>query len=205
MKLSNSKKTSTKGFTLIELLVVISIIATLGGLSYGPIMRHLETADVNKTVVVCKALTSSITLFETDYDSLPYTGASYPAADTSYVTSSKDFLDVLMGANNAAALAINDKGKEYFTADQAEGSDPATAKDGLVYNGTVLESLKDKWGNPYKIRLDYDGDGIINATQITTPAATGTAYKTDLHVSHAIAATPGKDTIFNDIKDAKSW
>lgn len=201
MKLSNSKKTSTKGFTLIELLVVISIIATLGGLSYGPIMRHLETADVNKTVVVCKALTSSITLFETEYDSLPYTGASYPAADTSYVTSSKDFLDVLMGANNAAALAINDKGKEYFTADQAEGT-----KDGLVYTAGTLVSLLDKWGNPYKIRLDYDGDGIINATQITSaPAATGTAYKTDLHVSHAIAATPGKDTIFNDIKDAKSW
>jgi prepilin-type N-terminal cleavage/methylation domain-containing protein len=201
MKLSNSKKTSTKGFTLIELLVVISIIATLGGLSYGPIMRHLETADVNKTVVVCKALTSSITLFETEYDSLPYTGASYPAADTSYVTSSKDFLDVLMGANTAAALAINDKGKEYFTADQAEGT-----KDGLVYTAGTLVSLLDKWGNPYKIRLDYDGDGIINATQITSaPAATGTAYKTDLHVSHAIAATPGKDTIFNDIKDAKSW
>jgi prepilin-type N-terminal cleavage/methylation domain-containing protein len=201
MKLSNSKKTSTKGFTLIELLVVISIIATLGGLSYGPIMRHLETADVNKTVVVCKALTSSITLFETEYDSLPYTGASYPAADTSYVTSSKDFLDVLMGANTAAALAINDKGKEFFTTDQAEDT-----KDGLVYTAGNLVSLTDKWGNPYKIRLDYDGDGIIDATQITSaPAATGTAYKTDLHVSHAIAATPGKDTIYNDVKDAKSW
>jgi prepilin-type N-terminal cleavage/methylation domain-containing protein len=203
MKLSNLKKSSMKGFTLIELLVVISIIATLGALSYGPYLRHLETADVNKTVVVCKALTGSIELFESEYDSLPYSGASYPAADTTYITnvaSGKDFLDVLMGANNAAALAINDKGKEYFTADQSKGT-----KDGLVYAAGNLVSLLDTWGNPYKIRLDYDGDGIINSTAITSPAASGTAYKTDLHVSSAIVATPGKDTIYNDIKDAKSW
>lgn len=37
-------KRNLKGFTLVELLVVIAIIASLAGLSYGPIMRHLDSS-----------------------------------------------------------------------------------------------------------------------------------------------------------------
>ncbi len=199
MKLSNHKKTSTKGFTLIELLVVIAIIAALGGLSYGPILRFLETSDVNKTTKVCKDITFAITGFETEYDSLPYTGGTYPTADANVVTNAaggRAFLEVLMGINTT----INDKGKEFFNADQAEG-DPATAKDGMVYNAGAIVSLLDKWGSPYTIRLDYDGNGVIDTTQI----GTGDSYTNDLRVDDAVAASPGKDKLYNDVKDAKSW
>ncbi|MFT5632715.1 MAG: prepilin-type N-terminal cleavage/methylation domain-containing protein [Rubritalea sp.] len=39
-----TQKRKRKGFTLVELLVVIAIIASLAGLSYGPIMKHLESS-----------------------------------------------------------------------------------------------------------------------------------------------------------------
>jgi hypothetical protein len=41
-------------------------------------------------------------------------------------------------------------------------------------------------------------------TPLTT-ATGGDSYNTDLNVENAIAATPGKDGEFNDVKDAKSW
>ncbi len=194
MKLSNPKL-SKKGFTLIELLVVISIVGLLGALSYGPVLKHLETAAVNKTTAVCKDITFAISGFELEYDSLPYTG-TYPTTDTSYVTSTPAFLDVLMGKNTT----INDKGKSFFSAEEASGG-----VNGLVYTGSSLTSLKDKWGNPFSIRLDFDGNGIIDATAISTPSASGASYKTALNTTDALAATPGKDTLYNDIKDPKSW
>lgn len=180
---------------MIELLVVIAIIASLGGLSYGPIMKFLTTADLTKTTKVCKDLTFAITSFEQEYDSLPYTESSYPVNDSLETTDTDELLNVLMGKN----LEINDRGKEFFKADQAKGS-----KGGLVYTGSNVTSLLDKWGNAYHILLDYSGDGELNATDIG-PAATGISYKIELHVDDAIAASPGKDTIFNDEQDAKSW
>jgi len=44
MKVNTHIQHKRKGFTLVELLVVIAIIASLAGLSYGPIMKHLETS-----------------------------------------------------------------------------------------------------------------------------------------------------------------
>ncbi len=196
MKLSKNYKTSKKGFTLVELLVVIAILATLGGLSYGPIMKHLRTADVAKAKKVCKDLTFAIGGFEQEYDSLPYVG-TYPTDDELYKTDTAAFLDVLMGKNTD----INDRAKEFFKADEAQGQ-----KDGLVYTGLNVTKLTDKWGNPYHIMLDFSGDGIINAKDIGGGIpVTGISYKDNLHVDSAIAASPTNDGLFNDEQDAKSW
>jgi len=191
MKSSINNKTTKKGFTLVELLVVIAIIATLGGLAFGPVMKHLRAADVTKAKKVCKDLTFAIDGFEQTYDSLPYTG-SYPSSDDNVVTSDKAFLDVLMGVDTD----INDRGKKFFTSDEAKGE-----KDGLVFTGGNVVKLVDKWGNPYTIRLDYDGNGVIDASAI----GTGKSYKIELHIENAIAASPCADGEFNDIEDAKSW
>lgn len=191
MTLSNKIKSSKKGFTLIELLVVIAIIATLGGLGYGPVMKHLQNADVTKAKKVCKDIDFAIQSYEDTYDSLPYTG-NYPSTDTVIDTDSPAFLDVLMGNNTE----INDKGKKFFTADEAKGG-----RSGLVYNGGNLTKLVDKWGNPYKIMIDYDEDDVLDATQI----GSGKSYKKELNIETAIVASPGPDKIFDDIQDAKSW
>ncbi len=200
MKISTHHKTAKKGFTLIELLVVIAIIAALGGLSFGPIMNHLTNAEVKKAQNVCKQLTGAISTFESEYDSLPYTGSSYPSSDEEIETDTADFLEVIMGLEDE----INDKQKQFFTTDQAKGS-----KDGLVYTGATLNSLLDKWGNPYTIILDYDSDGVVDASKIATGTSTATteatAYKKELHIQDAVAATPGPDKEFNDKQDANSW
>ena len=192
MKLSKNNKTSTRGFTLIELLVVIAIIATLGGLSFGPIMKYLGTAKITKVKKVCKDLTFAITGFEQEYDSLPYSGNTYPSVDASYRTGGvgRPLLKVLIGADTN----INDKGKRFFVADEAKGR-----KDGFTYfaNGSI-ENLYDTWGNVYTIRLDYDADGIIDASVIGT-------YSDTLRVGNSIVVSPGKDGLYDDNQDAKSW
>jgi len=62
MKLSNKHLFAgkPKGFTLVELLVVIAIISTLGAISYGPIMRMLNNAEITKSNKVCKDLTAAV-------------------------------------------------------------------------------------------------------------------------------------------------
>jgi prepilin-type N-terminal cleavage/methylation domain-containing protein len=194
MKLSLTQKSPKRGFTLVELLVVIAIIASLAGLSYGPIMKHLRSADVLKVQKVCKDLVGSIDLYVSEYDSLPYTG-SYPTTDELVTTDTSAFLDVLMGVDTD----INDRGKEFFTADQAK-----SGKSGLVYNGTTLNSLVDKWANPYYIVLDYDADGEIDATLLGL-GAEDPKYPTTLRIDSAIAASPGPDGQFDNVSDARSW
>jgi prepilin-type N-terminal cleavage/methylation domain-containing protein len=191
MKLSKNNTHIAKGFTLIELLVVIAIISTLGGLSYGPIMRQLQSADVLKATKVCKDLTFSINGYEQTYGSLPYVGADYPAVDENIKTEDSEginFLNIIMGDN--------DRGKKFFTSDEAKGT-----KDGLVFESGNVVKLVDKWNNPYTIRLDYDGDGVIDASLI----ADGAPYEKELHIESAIAASPTADGLFNDERDAKSW
>jgi len=190
MKLNKSSKNSKKGFTLIELLVVIAIIATLGGLSYGPLMKHLRRADVMKSQNVCKQLTAAISTYESEYDSLPYPG-SYPTTDKLIKTDDSDFLEVIMGINTD----INDKGIKFFETDQAKGS-----KNGLVYENGNVVSLLDKWSNPYYLILDYDADGEIDAADL----GQGSIYE-ELRAGEAIAATPGPDKQFDGVLDAISW
>ncbi len=50
-----------KGFTLVELLVVIAIIASLAGLSYGPIMRHLDSSARTEAISNGKQIYTALT------------------------------------------------------------------------------------------------------------------------------------------------
>jgi prepilin-type N-terminal cleavage/methylation domain-containing protein len=54
-------KRNLKGFTLVELLVVIAIIASLAGLSYGPIMRHLDSSARTEAISNGKNVFTALT------------------------------------------------------------------------------------------------------------------------------------------------
>ncbi len=199
MKLSTKHSPSkrSKGFTLVELLVVIAIIASLAGVSYGPIMRQLRNADVTKATKVCIDLVAAIDNFQLDYGSLPATSTSYPNDDELITTDDPAILEVLMGIDTD----VNDRGISYFTADQAKGD-----RDGLIYNGNDVVSLVDKWENPFSIMLDYDADGKIDVSDlldIDNPSDSD--YEDDRRTTSAVVASPGKDGEFDGKEDSKSW
>jgi len=56
----STQKRKRKGFTLVELLVVIAIIASLAGLSYGPIMKHLESSARTEAISNVKNIYSAM-------------------------------------------------------------------------------------------------------------------------------------------------
>ena len=202
MKLSNKQLFTKipKGFTLVELLVVIAIIATLGALSYGPILKVIENANVVKSNKVCKDLVAAVDSFQLEYGYLPFIGTDFPTADTEILTDNIAFLDVLMGNNTD----VNPKGISYFDADQADGPN-----DGLVLdtiNGNPV-SLLDKWGNPYHILLDYDGDGTIALSTLLTDidADSGAYQNQSIRTQTAIALSPGSSMTFDEVGDSASF
>ena len=71
-----TQKRKRKGFTLVELLVVIAIIASLAGLSYGPIMRHLDSAARSEAISNGKNVHSALLGFMGQNDN------SFPNDDT---------------------------------------------------------------------------------------------------------------------------
>ena len=201
MKLSNKQLFTgkAKGFTLVELLVVIAILATLGALSYGPIVRQMQSAQVLKSTKVCTDLIAAVDSFQLEYQHLPFTG-TYPSVDTAYITDEAGFgfIRVLTGDDTT----VNTKGISYFDADQADGE-----LDGLVLN-TAGDPTKllDKWGNPYHILLDFNTSGDISLTTLLLPSPTPeSGYAAIRRTSTGVALSPGKDAMFDGIDDSTSF
>ncbi len=192
-----TKKTSTlqKGFTLIEILVVIALIAILASISYGPIIEFIEKGKEAEAKKVAKDFEIAIATFKDDYDgNLPYTG-TYPNMDTNINSNNLKLLAVLMGA--VSANDINEREKPYFTGKNAQNK-----RNGFLLNGGTIEGFVDHWGNPYSMRFDYNGDKLIDTAELTSPTG---VYTGKQRIDTAIIATPGKDKIFNDIKDIKTF
>lgn len=79
---STQKRQNRKGFTLVELLVVIAIIASLAGLSYGPIMKHLETSKKTEALSNGKSIHAAILGYLAENGDFP-TGAT-PTAEEAF-------------------------------------------------------------------------------------------------------------------------
>lgn len=183
-----------KGFTLIELLVVMAIIAVLAGISIGPVLGFLTKGKITETRSVCNDLRVSVESFRSEYSYLPFVG-SHPDQDTNFETntpSGVDFLEVLMGLESD----VNDKQIAYFSAKRAKSS-----KNGLLYTGTgdpeTFTALLDPWANPFTIRLDYDGDGKVDANELNS-AFTG------IQNLEAIIATESEDRTWEE-ENVTSW
>lgn len=52
-----------KGFTLVETLVVIAIIATLAGISYGPIMKQIGSAERAEAISNARSINTALLFF----------------------------------------------------------------------------------------------------------------------------------------------
>ncbi len=93
-------KRKRKGFTLVELLVVIAIIASLAGLSYGPIMKHLETSARTEAISNGKNIYSALLGFMSANDNVfPNTSTVTAAGGTAGTTSNNYFQQLFDGGN----------------------------------------------------------------------------------------------------------
>ena len=82
LNIQPTQKRKRQGFTLVELLVVIAIIASLAGLSYGPIMKHLESSARTEAISNGKMIHSALLGFMGQNDSTFPNEDTGTAADT---------------------------------------------------------------------------------------------------------------------------
>ncbi len=197
MNPSRSSGRPLQGFTLIELLVVIAIIAVLvtsAFLAFGFVMEKAKQTD---TRLMARAITGAVEQFENDYDRLPEPSSATKNTDCESDTGAAEgLMAILMGVDKTQ----NPRGKN-FPGDlkDAKRTDKGP-RNGLVRDGETL-AVVDSWGQPYKVVLDLDNNGIILNPN---PEEADKGIK-ELH-KRVIAYSAGKDGDYSTWKDnVTSW
>ena len=154
-----SQNKSRGGFTLVEMLVVIGMIATLAGISF-PVYKSIQKkVEKQELTMEMQSLKSAWDNFETEYNYLPYIGATYPGGDQNLNSGDISLLlGVLVGAGNT----VNFKQIKFFEPREAQGS-AGNYNSGLLTNADGSVVYYTPWGTEIvQMRVDYNLDGIIN-------------------------------------------
>ncbi|MES2467271.1 MAG: hypothetical protein V4675_08230 [Verrucomicrobiota bacterium] len=192
---------------LMALVILLGILGLIGFFklsqsSYG----HPRTGDQIKSI----AISYGVAQFCEDYDRLPLpSGPRLPGGDCDTDTSpSHGFTAVLMGKEGETADRQNERNVDYL-----EGIKPAKNQQGTAWNyvnGRITNStvgsygIVDSNGNPFRIRLDTNGDKILANPNPDQAAAEGlVALATTKGV---IVWSAGNDGDWNTWDDnPKSW
>ncbi len=166
MKIKTKQK--NRGFTLVELLVVIAIIAVLSAMATPAIMGALKKAKIVKSNGVCTSFEMAVNNFESEYNYLPFGGATAPSADDESIRSDDKIVAVLAGREDD----LNFKEIRFFELNKPKGKSAGNYKDGLRIEGANAE-LYDPWGETYYISIDYDLDGELTDPYGGTDKITG--------------------------------
>jgi prepilin-type N-terminal cleavage/methylation domain-containing protein len=136
MKTNIQRLKKRKGFTLAELFVVITIIASLAGLSYGPIMKHLETSARTEAISNAKNIYSALLGYMTQNDHVFPSDSKLVAAGRAVGSTSNIYFQLLFDGGN-----VSDE--KYFCHRQGVKMGLASA---TPNNDGALDAAECVWG-----------------------------------------------------------
>ncbi len=142
-----SNSHSRKGFTLVELLVVIAIIAVLAAAGFAGGNAAMQRARKVTAQAAATSVATAIDQFYAEYASLPDVGSSTNTTGGDGVK----LLNILAGLETTDPIQ-NERKIRFLSLKEAKKGN----RDGVVYNGDVIEGLYDPWGGAYYIELDDD-------------------------------------------------
>lgn len=185
------------GFTLVELLVVISIIAVLAAVGFAAGNMAIQRARKLTALAAATSIESAVNNFYSEYGSLPDSANTDQTLDTS---KDVDFLNVLLGYEQANGTVLNTKGIRFLSVREAKSK-----KGGLVLSGggtPTATGLYDPWGGGYKVMLDGDYNEVIE------PQPKGGGAKVTLNGKRVAVWSDGADGVDDAGKtsdDVKTW
>lgn len=213
MKKYTHKLINNKGFTLVEILVVLAIIGILAGVITPIVFRKIEDGRDVKAKAMMTDVVLAANTYNSDHSTITggflvnevsgaadaggYTAATgvYAGGATTVAGNVDKFISMLTNTATATDV-INRRDIAYLKMEEANVQ--RKYKSGLIYNGDVAMGMVDPWGNRFFIGLNYDADKEIESAVMPTGAA-------NLGSSVIAVSCGGRDGLFNDDRDVKSW
>jgi len=145
------------GVAVIAVLTVIGVLAVAG---FAGGQTAINKAKKVTALATATQLENAFRQFYGEYSSLPDPGSPKHSHDLVVNTAEPDgqvLLSMLMGNESGTAIQ-NSKNLQFFNGRPGKGG-----KNGLITLSSGLSELRDPWGNPYYVVIDYDGDESLQA------------------------------------------
>jgi len=173
-----------KGFSLVEVLVVMLILSTLAAISFPIVATMQDKGIASETNLRMSEYTIAVNQYYNENGHLPNPGGGND--DGSFERGSHSDLTSLL-----LNIDPNPASKVYLLS-------PNTINDqnGIKYEGSgssqTVEDFVDGWGTSFKIQIDYDLNGVIDAGD-------------QVQGFNVLLTSAGPDRTFDTDDDLISW